>query len=45
MEDIRQIHNSGGEVTWNHVLREANQVADGLEKHGLALYIGSPKIE
>lgn len=39
VEDIHQIHTSGGEVIWNHVLGEANQTADGLEKHGLALDI------
>jgi len=40
VEDIHQIHNSRGEVTWNHIFMEANQTTYDHAKHCLILDIG-----
>ena len=31
-------------ITWNHVFRETNSVADGLAKYGLSLSLNSPVV-
>jgi ribonuclease HI len=39
VENVHQIHHNDNSIEWSHVLREANQVADRLAKHGLSLNI------
>lgn len=34
---IHSVNNGAGKIVWQHVLREANQVADGPAKLGLSL--------
>jgi hypothetical protein len=37
VENIHQVHQNSDSVEWQHVYREANQVADRLTKHVLSL--------
>lgn len=37
VDSTHAVHNNLGEIKWMHVLREANQVADILAKHGLSM--------
>lgn len=32
---IGQIHSNGGDITWNHIFREVNQVVNGMTKHAM----------
>ena len=44
---VSSIIHMGGKVdyiSWNHVFRETNSVADGLAKYGLSLSLNSPVI-
>jgi hypothetical protein len=39
VENIHQVHYHKNSVDWIYVLRESNQVADRLAKHGLCLNV------